>query len=73
MQGGKRKGTQRGRQQDGEVDTKDRTGKCSTDRERGRSNRLVKEDSRRRGRVRGGKKVEGHQDREAGKEEGKGK
>ena len=56
-QGGKRKGTRRERQQDEEVDTKDRTGKCSRDRERGRSNRLVEEDSRRRGRVRGGKKA----------------
>ena len=49
------KGTQRGHQQDGEVDMKDRTGKCR-ERERDRSNRLVKEDSRRRGRVQGGKK-----------------
>ena len=40
-----------------EVDTKDRTGKCSRDRKRGRSNRLVKKDSRRRDRVQGGKKA----------------
>ena len=33
---------------------KDCTGKCSRDRERSRSNRLVKEDSGRRVRVRGG-------------------
>ena len=40
-----------------EIDTKDHTGNCSRNRKRGRSNRLVKKNSRRRDRVRGRKKT----------------